>query len=346
MARPPGGPRRGGDRMSGAIQDDLYFALSNNKGVRAELVTGGPERLTLDLDLVGWRPRRFAGDQLAVEPTAAGTLLTVVISRGDDSRHTFSLLIPSLLVDRQDNNPQQVETLALRTNHEAGAPGVFQHYKLLQLSGTATLIRRASSMPFREWTAVGNAGKSDRDIVVSGTCEVPGPGYRSWLQRAADQTSPADRDLRLQLTIYEPPKPTPARPTTLHASYQEHNCDRYRTVTILPEAVSIPVEYEEEPSPPPTPEPTPEPDWTLTLEPTSSPDGFVLEVQVVYPPGKVGELQPAARQGDNGGDFFLREEVVDSTAATPTTVRYRTWTAVAYTRVIILPGGPCLPVPR
>jgi hypothetical protein len=113
-------------------------------------------------------------------------------------------------------------------------------------------------------------------------------------------------------------------------------------VTFPPVKVSIPVEYEEEP----IPEQTPEPDWTVTLEPTSSPDGFVLEVQVVYPPGKVGKLQPAARQGDNRGDFFLREEVVDSTAPTPTTVRYRTWTAVAYTRVIILPGGLCLPVPR
>ena len=113
-------------------------------------------------------------------------------------------------------------------------------------------------------------------------------------------------------------------------------------MTFPPVKVSIPVEYEEEP----IPEQTPEPDWTVTLEPTSSPDGFVLEVQVVYPPGKVGKLQPAARQGDNRGDFFLREEVVDSTAPTPTTVRYRTWTAVAYTRVIILPGGRCLPVPR
>jgi hypothetical protein len=328
--------------MRGAIQDDLYFELGNDKGVRAELVTGGPAGLALDLDLAGWPHRRFVGDQIAVEPTAAGTLLTVVMGGGDDSRHTFSLLIPSLRVDWRINNRQQVETLALRTNHEHGAPvGVFQQYKLVELSGTATHIRRASSMPCREWTAVGDAGESHRDIVVSGTCEVPRPGYRSWLRRATDQASPADGDLRLELTIYEPTKPTSARPTTLHASYQEFNCDRYRTVTILPEEASISVEYEEEPWTPPTPEPV----WTVTLEPTSSPDGFVLEVQVVYPPGKVGELQPAARRGDNRGDFFL-QEVVDSTAPTPTTVRYRTWTAVAYTRVIILPRGPCLPVPR
>jgi hypothetical protein len=163
--------------MSGAIQDDLYFELGNNdKGVRAELVTGGRDGLALDLDLKGWPHRRFAGDQIAVEPTAAGTLLTVVISRGDDSRHTFSLLVPSLRVDWQDNNRQEVETLALRTNHEHGAPvGVFQHYRLVELSGTATHIHRESPMPW-QWTAVGDAGESRHDLVVSGTCEVPRPG--------------------------------------------------------------------------------------------------------------------------------------------------------------------------
>jgi hypothetical protein len=332
--------------MPGPIQDDLYFDLAGEE-LDVRLVTGGRSGLALQLDLPGSH-HDLHGDELEVKKTGIGTLVTGVLEQVPGSPQTdFSLLIPDLVVDPRFNNPQEVEVLALRTRHGDIPPGpiephgVFQGHTVFELSGNVTWIKPAPPMPGQGWSVdTSNRTAGVNDLVVTGTFQVPGPGYRSWLRRASRQDRPG-KELRLQLTIYEPTEPMPEAPTTLDASYREIGCNWYDTVTIVPDGPSIPVEYEEVPV-------TfwPECDhWTATLDPPPDPDELVVNVEATCPPGANTELRPAPSQGDNPTELIL-EEVPDSTASTPTRLRYRRRTSVAYTRVVILPAGPCLPVTR
>lgn len=342
--------------MRAPIEEDLHFDLTGT-GVQAQLTTGGPAGpggLALDLNLQG-TPHAFDTDEIAVKDTGIGTLVTVVVEQVSGSHQTdFSLLIPALVVDPQFNDPESVEVLALTTRHDDPPPGPFppfgqfQRARVIELQGTATLIRPAPPMPCGGWSAVEASFAGPLyDLTVSGTCEVPRPGYIARLRRAAGQDSHSGDDLRLQLTIYEPTKTTPEQPTTIDARYHELSCSPPKTVTILPDGVSIPVQHEEGPFSPPS-ECN---DWTVTLDPTLDPEEFVLTVEATCPPGEVVALQRSNRRGDNPKDLWLQETARTATAPagetpTPNRIRYKRRTRVAYTRVIIVGGGPCLPVTR
>jgi hypothetical protein len=343
-----------GGRMRAPIQEDLHFDLAGT-GVEAQLTTGGPAGpggLALDLNLQG-KPHAFATDEIAVKETGIGTLVTVVVEQANQAHQTdFSLLVPALVVDPQFNDPESVEVLALKTRHDDPPPGPFppfgqfQRHGVVELQGTATLIKRAPALPCAGWSAVEASFAGPLfSLTVSGTCEVPRPGYIARLRRAAGQDSDSGDDLRLQLTIYEPTKTTPEEPTTIGARYHELSCSLPKTVTILPDGVSIPVQHEEGPFSPPS-----ECDnWTVTLDPTLDPEEFVLSVEATCPPEVVG-LQRSNRRGDNPNDLWLQETRTPTAPAaetpTPNRIRYKQRTRVAYTRIIIVGGGPCLPVTR
>lgn len=290
--------------MSAPIEEDLCFELAG-KGVQAQLTTGGPAGpggLDLDLNLQGTQ-HAFATDEIAVQETGIGTLVTVVVEQVPQSHQTdFSLLIPALVVDPQFNDPEGVEVLALKTRHDDPPPGPFppfgqfQRHGVVELEGTATLIKPAPPMSCGGWSAVEASFAGPLyDLTVSGTCEVPRPGYIARLRRAAGQDSDSGDDLRLQLTIYEPTKTTPEQPTTIGAQYRELSCSPPKTVTILPNGVSIPVQHGEEPFFPPSQCDN----WTVTLDPTLDPEEFVLNVEVTCPPGEAVELQRVSPRGDN-----------------------------------------------
>lgn len=115
-------------------------------------------------------------------------------------------------------------------------------------------------------------------------------------------------------------------------------------MTILPNGVSIPVQHEEEPFFPPSQCDN----WTVTLDPTLDPEEFVLNVEATCPPGEAVELQRVSPRGENPKDLWLKETARTATAPagetpTPNRIKYRQRTRVAYTRVMILPGGPVPP---
>jgi hypothetical protein len=249
----------------------------------------------------------------------------------------FSLLIPALVVDPQFNDPEGVEVLALKTRHDDPPPGPFppfgqfQRHGVVELEGTATLIKPAPHVLRR---VVGSRGLIRRplyDLTVSGTFEVPRPGYIARLRRAAGQDSDSGDDLRLQLTIYEPTKTTPEQPTTIGAQYRELSCSPPKTVTILPNGVSIPVQHEEEPFVPPSQCDN----CTVTLDPTLDPEEFVLNVEATCPPGEAVEPQRVSPRGENPKDLWLKETARTATAPagetpTPNRIKYRQRTASPY----------------
>jgi hypothetical protein len=340
--------------MAGPIEENLRFDLAGG-GVKAQLTTGGPAGpggLALDLELQG-TPHTFVNNEIVVERTGIGTLVSVVVEQKPDSHQSdFSLLIPGLVVAFDD--PEHVTVVALRTGVTDSPPGPFppsgqyQWHTPVQLKGTVTPIRPAPPMPSWQWSAVEKVGGFLSELRVRGTCEVPRPGYVVRLRRAAGQDGDPD-DLRLQLTVYEPTTTKPQPPTTIAADYVEHTCRPPGTVTILPNGVSIPVEQQEEIFAPPSGCH----DWTVTLDPTSEPRVFELNVEATCPPGEEVEFQPPSSRppGANPDHLWLKQTPRRSTTVTgqtpsPVRVRYRRRTRVAYTRVIILHGGPCLPVTR
>lgn len=223
--------------MTGPLRDDLRFDLAGH-GVRAELATGGEAGLVLNLELQGTR-HVFARGQIALQALGIGTLVTVELERVVESHRTdFSLLLPSVRLDLE-HSTQDLTVLAVQTTHDDTRfppVRVIQTYQPFELAGTATLV----------WSAQTSCYGGLCDLRVRGIFTFPRAGYAVELRRAEQQgENPQER--RLQLTVREPPGPTPERPTTVIARYLERPCVVYKTVTVLPEGRSIPVERLEDP---------------------------------------------------------------------------------------------------
>ena len=166
---------------------------------------------------------------------------------------------------------------------------MFQHYKLLPTERDrdphpASVLHAVPGVDRRSGTRASPA----TTIVISGTCEVPAL-LRSWLRRAADQTSqatatfaPAD-DLRADQAhrphARHPPRLVPGA-----------NCDRYWTVTTFRRRLH-PGGVRGGAQPPANPRPTPSltgpSSWSRRRVPTGS-----CSRSSGLSAGKVGELQP------------------------------------------------------
>lgn len=143
------------------------------------------------------------------------------------------------------------------------------------------------------------------------------------------------------MTVREPPGPTPERPTTVKADYLERTRDLYRTVTVLPEGRSFPVEELEEIFIPPGPCSDFKADQVLT----STPNVFELNAEVTCEGSSAAELRRAEEQGSNPDDLWLRiHEPSEPTGEPPRTVtaRYSEQIRDPYTTAVLLPGGPCI----
>lgn len=165
-----------------------------------------------------------------------GTLLTVELEpRSKDGWTDFSLLLPSVRLGLTHSFEERVAAVAVRTRHHKPSLTVAQFYSVHQLVGPATLV----------WSADTFAINDDFLLRVRGVLTFPREGYVVELRRAAQQSeNPEIR--RLELTVREPSGSTPRSPTTVEARYEESTGDLCcKTVVVLPEGRSIPVELGE-----------------------------------------------------------------------------------------------------
>lgn len=283
------------------------------------------------LDAAGTR-HTFAREQIAMQWVNIGSLATVELERESHLRWIdFSLLVPITTMDLEHSSRDLTVLGVQATNRFAGSPaGGVQSYQLFELVGTVTLV----------WWAETFRTGDLYDLRVQGIFTFPRAGYTVELRRAQLQgEDPQER--RLQLTVREPPGPTPERPTTVKAHYLERTCDLYKTVTVLPEGRSLPVQELEEILIPPGPCS----DFKATQVLTSTPNVFELNAEVTCEGSSAAELRRAEEQGSNPDDLWLRvHEPRESTGEPPRTVtaRYREQIGVPYATAVLLPGGPCI----
>ena len=93
----------------------------------------------------GRKTINFSGDDIRRSDTAIGALVTVTIATAPDkSSTTFSLLLPAIELAKESSK-QSFRAIGITTTHKttiAGpAPGVQQTYKVIQMRGSAQLVR-------------------------------------------------------------------------------------------------------------------------------------------------------------------------------------------------------------
>jgi hypothetical protein len=324
--------------MTGPFRDDLRFELADT-GVQLELLTGSEAGLALTVELQGTR-HAFARDQIALQALGIGTLVTVELERVVELHRTdFSVLLPSVDVHTW-HSTQDLRVFAVRTTHDDRPPdpeeppgGVFQSYEVFELRGTVTLLWSASKR---------NPGALCR-LWVKGVCTVPRPGVTAELRRAEQQgEDPQER--RLELTVREPPEPTPQRRTTVVAEYRELACSDIKTVLILPEAInalqgrSLAVEVETGGIFTPRDEFSCKA-WKATQDRISPDEGFELIVDATC--DRPVTLERARQQGPNPDHLWLQARSVQPAKGT-LRPRYTERTRNPYAMVVILPEGPCI----
>jgi hypothetical protein len=82
--------------------------------------------------------RKFSGDEIRVTKSEFGDLVTVSVGFGDAEDSTLTLLVPKITVTR-DEPKATLETKAILMALRRLGP-VHQHYKVLDLKGTAEFI--------------------------------------------------------------------------------------------------------------------------------------------------------------------------------------------------------------
>jgi len=130
--------------MADSITPNQYQL--SGKGLKISYNTSsfdGKPRLTYQK---GKKQQNFAGDQIRVEKTEIGSLLTVTIAMTVDRGFTtFSVLIPEIHLAKIGAK-QAFKTTGIQTEHKTsiGGPGlvkgVLETYKVIPLSGSATNV--------------------------------------------------------------------------------------------------------------------------------------------------------------------------------------------------------------
>ena len=282
--------------------------------------------IALEVHFRGQR-RRVRGDQVRRHKTEIGTLATVDI-RAEPRRPWIGLSVmlpPDLLEGDFADGPQPVRTFAVETTGgvveppplDSPAPpvsesGGLEPYRTIELAGTVSRVT-AGVLNCQQWSAVRTIGAYSPDqITVKGYCVFPRAGYTARLEKAAQQATDPD-DLRLQLSISEPAEPTKEQATSVVIRHDIKTSRRWRTVTIVPDGVVIPVE-------------TTVAQKTVSAKLTDEAGDTVLEVRGEFWVPKGGyqvTLRRAEQQGRQVRDLLLQVEVREpggSPPKDPTTV--------------------------
>jgi hypothetical protein len=308
--------------------------------------------IELDVHFRGQR-RRVRGDQVRRHKTEIGTLATVDI-RTEPRRPWIglSVMLPSDLLEGDfADGPQPVRTFAVETTGQVVEPppldspaplvpesGGLEPYRTIELAGTVSRVT-AGVLNCQQWSAVRTIGYDRPDeISVRGYCVFPRAGYTARLEKAAQQPTNPD-DLRLQLSISEPAGSTTKQATSVVIRYDAKSSRRWRTVTIVPDGLVIPVE-------------TTAAQETVSAELTGDPSDTVLEVRGKYWVPKGGyqvTLRRAEQQGRPAHDLLLQVEVREpggSPPKDPTTVfaSYVEGGELHYRTVTTLPNNVTRPV--
>lgn len=330
--------------MGAKNRNEKRFDLSC-PGVKVHCRTDRDAVQALELELQGTR-HVFGGDRIESRNSEVGILHTVTLNARPHLPWVgFSLLLPHVGNDLGSNVDRvRVRTLAIRTrgptNPDPDDPdppvipltGVAQSYEFLELVGTVS-DPGAAELPetadYQQWSAVRTVEAQFPDVLaVEGILVFPRTGYAVDLQ-AADQQNRRSEDLRLQLTVNRPTEPTAEVPTTVIARYQTQPDTPYKTVTILSDGPTIPVET-----------------TVFCGSPSAEQKGQQLKVEATLslPEGdyEVG-LRRAVPQGKNPKDLWLqltvREPIPPPTKRLKQIeVRYEETSDVFYEKVIILPN--------
>jgi hypothetical protein len=226
------------DRLVNATR----FALSGD-GVEVEHLAGDAPELRYR---AGDSERVFVAAELRVERVSLGTLVTATIESVPDLGDvTLTLAVPD--VNLREDASATVTAFLVRTRHRTsiGGPalvdGALQSYEIIALAGTAMQSGDGAGA-CRDWLAIHDLEPPGPGrLRVTARCVMPTPGHRVELRRKEPQGF-NPRDLLLEKLVHEPAAPAAQVLTEVDVEYGELSDARIDTVTILPDAVSIPVQ--------------------------------------------------------------------------------------------------------
>jgi hypothetical protein len=226
------------------------------KQLQYHLTGGGAVSIAVELDAdgvasfvshtIGKRaPQEFRGDEITTTPSEEGTRVTVLLENGaaDGPIVRLTVIVPEVVPG--DESSFKVTAAALRTTEQSlfggPRPGPRQTYEALSLKGKVT-IAGGETGTCHDWLAIhdfmpGHPAK----LTVTGTCTFPTAGFKVELRRTQPQgINPLD--LLLDKIVTPPRGPAADVVTDVEARYEEVTNVKYKTVTILPDGPSIPVE--------------------------------------------------------------------------------------------------------
>lgn len=338
--------------MGAATRDEKLFELSC-RDLKVHCRTDGGKILALELELRGTK-RTFHGDSVEPQPVRnVGVLHTVTLNERPGTPWVgFSLLLPHVETDLGTSDDRlPVDTIAIRTTgHEIPVPdpdpsqedpvifpsGIAQSYELFKLAGTVS-VPGAPDPPKapldQHWSAVWTMEAQGPDeLVVEGILVFPRADYAVDLQPVGSPQ--ASKNIRLQLTIRRPEKPTAEVPTTVVARFKMRPVRDHETVTIQPEGPKIPIET-----------------TVFCGKRSAQQDGRQLKVEArlsVPPRGLEVGLRRAVPQGKDPKDLWLelvvRKPTPPAANQRQIVVRYEETSDIAYKTVTIFPNRAAIPV--
>jgi hypothetical protein len=126
---------------SDAIMQPNHFSLSG-RGVTVTLVTGGITGQPILTYQDSHQATNFTGEELTIEDTALGRLVSATIVKSVDAGYTeFSVVIPNInLIGGQHH----VDTIAITSTHRTTIAGIghgqLSSYHVIHLHGTASQV--------------------------------------------------------------------------------------------------------------------------------------------------------------------------------------------------------------
>jgi hypothetical protein len=178
-----------------------------------------------------------------VEETQLGTIATVQLeSNPDGDNLSVTVLVPEVLLRNHSNQePVSTQAIFVTTHGSIAGPGLLigavRTYSTLALHGSAY----APAPDSQEWDAGYTAAPNEPlQLDVRGRVTVPTPGYEILLRRHVPQgINPTD--LLLDLVTVAPSGNVPQHVVTEDVRYVAPSDGGYKTVSILPIGVSVPI---------------------------------------------------------------------------------------------------------
>jgi hypothetical protein len=326
----------------GGTSEQLRFELAGID-VRVDCLVSGDD-VTLDLEYEG-RQHQASGDRVRSARTDIGRLVMMDLRpQIGDPLITFAVLLPRVeFAEDSAHIRGPVRTFVIRcVGPEVEDPegpmrpppfdqrGVLGQFEAKEVAGTASLVDAIQSF-CQQWSAVRTILRGPDDLTVEAICAFP---RRVQGVELTKPVQPADHDdLRLELMFRKLAGPTREERETLFARYVERLQRRpYKTVTIAPVGLTIPVES------------------TLPCErvrATLSPPGGFVDVDATFLvplDGYQVALRRAEPQGRNPKDLWLQVHVTEPDEPTEKrsemrVASYKEVSLIVYETVTILPNN-------